>query len=94
MGMGLYLELGRPIGAQLACEHLFELFARHDVGGRAHALQNAGELRRNQGLILCASYSNRRRKGTMGKVMCESVCVSKTERRDMCSERYKEVDFC
>ncbi len=41
-----YLELGRPVGAQLACEHLLELFARHDVGGRTHALQNARELRR------------------------------------------------
>ena len=48
-----HLELGRPIGAELACEHLFELLARHNVGGGAHAVQNARELRRHEGLILC-----------------------------------------
>ena len=77
----LYLELGRPVGAQLACEHLLELLARHNVGGGAHAVQNARELRRHEGLILCEVHfehatGNRERKGYCVYVR---VCVSMIE---------------
>ncbi len=53
-----YLKLGRPVGAQLACEHLLELIARHNVGGGAHAFQNARELRRHEGLVLCEGFEH------------------------------------